>query len=240
MNKGITKIAAVSLKNLKVAYLVTGIIIASMLIQTLIYFIIGVSSGGAIDSSGLSIGNILWMIPIWAAIAIPLGHFRRIVNLGGKRDNFIRGCFLVYTTMALVGALANTLIYYTYDRLIQTSGVFSEEAFGGVMNVVEIFGWTNNGMIVAFLQQFAFLFLLMSVIHTLVAMQDKPYGWITDGVIAAIISTFVPIASLRPALLGFFWLIIFQPNAFFQIAACLVLGIAVFTLNKPIFARKAV
>lgn len=240
MCKGAWKIAKVNMRNCKVAYIVAGVTALTMLVQTFIYIIIATTSGGSFDNSNLSVGNVLWLAPLLAAILIPAKNFRKIINLGGKRDNFVLGCLMIYVIFAAVGALANTLIYYSLDRFIQTSGFFNKGVFGGVMNVAEIFGWTQNGAVVAFAQQFAFLFLALSVIHTLTAMQDKWYGWATDVVIAAIIAVFTPIAALRPALLGFFNLIIFQSNAFLQIAACLILGLAVYALNKPIFARKVI
>jgi len=42
--------------------------------------------------------------------------------------------------------------------------------------VMCVFGWFENGMIVAFFQQFPFRILLASFTHTLTAMQDKWYG----------------------------------------------------------------
>ena len=102
-----------------------------------------------------------------------------------------------------------------------------------------VLGWMGNGPVVAFIQQFAFLLLLAAVIHTLTAAQDKWYGWAADILIIAVIAVFTPIAPLRASLAWFFNLIIFQ-SAYIQIPACLVLAAAVYSLNKPILARKAI
>jgi hypothetical protein len=110
----------------------------------------------------------------------------------------------------------------------------------GTLDVSYWFGWHNNGVIVAFLRQFAFLFLLATFVHTLTAIQDKLYGWVTDVLIVAIISVFTTIAPLRASLVWFLNLIIFHPNAFLQIAACLILATAIYSLNKLILARKAI
>ena len=72
------------------------------------------------------------------------------------------------------------------------------------------------------------------------AAQDKWYGWVADILIIAIISVFTPIAPLRAALVRFFNLIIFHSNAFIQIAACLILALVVYSLNKLLLARKAI
>jgi len=84
------------------------------------------------------------------------------------------------------------------------------------------------------------LFLLASFVHTLVSIQDKWYGWVTDVVLIAIISVFTPIAPLRAVLVVFFNMIIFHPNALLHILNCVGIGLIIYALNKPIYARKAI
>lgn len=240
MSKQAWTIAKINLKNIKSAYFTVGIVALTMLVQFIIQMVIAAVSGKVFDQSGLSVGCVLWLLPLMAAIIIPTKNFRRIVNLGGKRDHFIWGSLMVYAALALIISAVNTLIYYTFDSFIQSSGYFGADHMGGVMNAIEVFGWTANGGIAAFAQQFAFLLLVSAAVHTLVAMQDKWYGWVTDVLLAAIISVFTPIAPLRAVLIGFFNLIIFQSNVFLQIAICLVLAIVIYSANKPIYARKAI
>jgi hypothetical protein len=111
---------------------------------------------------------------------------------------------------------------------------------GGILDIMHVFGWINNGIVVAFFQQFAFLLLFAAFVHTLTAMQDKWYGWVADVLIIVIISVFTPIAPLRASLAWFFNLIIFHSNAFLQIAACLILAFVIYSFNRFIFARKAI
>jgi len=188
----------------------------------------------------ISIGNFLWLLPLLAAIIIPTRNFRRILNLGGKRDNFLLGSLIVYVIIAAFISLGNVLINYTVDVLIERAPFYDTNMFGGVVNLVEVFRWVDNGAVIAFFRQFAFLFLLATFVHTLTAIQDKWYGWAVDVAIIAIISVFIPIAVLRSALVWFFNLIIFHQNAFLQIGACLAIGIAIYALNKPILARKVI
>ncbi len=238
MNKG-WKIAKICLRNSHLAYAIAGITALSMLLQTVIYALIYLNTDKSYDNSNLSIGCVLWLAPLLSAIFIPAKHFRKIVNLGGRRDGFIAGSFLVCALMALGGALANTVIHYTFDYFMQEIGFFTGP-MGGTLNLVEAFGWVNNGPVLAFLQQFAFLFLAMSAIYTLTAMQGKWYGWATDAAIGAIVAIFVPIEALRPFLVNFLFLITACPNAYLHITVCLILGTVIFALNKPIFARKAI
>lgn len=244
-------IAKINLKNIKIPYFVTGLIFAIIFVQSIIYTIIAVSSKSAGHQLQISTGNYFWLLIIMAAIFIPIKNFRRIVNLGGKRDGFFWGCLSCYAILAGAVTIANTFLYYTYERFLISTGYYKgyealvqnpalmDNNYISV-NLIEVFGWQGNGAVIAFVQQFAFLFLLASVIHTLTAMQDKWYGWVTDVIIAAILGVFIPIAPLRAWLIRFFNLIIFNSNAFIQIAACMLLAIAVYALNKLIFARKAI
>jgi hypothetical protein len=188
----------------------------------------------------ISVGNYLWLLLVMAAIFIPAKNFRRIINLGGKRGNFFWGSLVTYAILACAVSLVNVVFNYGFDRLFEASPNFDRSYFGGVINLTEVFGWTRYGAVVAFLQQFAFLFLFAVFVHTLTASQDKWYGWAADVASVAIISVFTPIAPLRAALVWFFRAILFHPNALFQIIFCLVLAAAIYSLNRPIFSRKAI
>jgi len=150
-----------------------------------------------------------------------------------------------------VGSLANAIFYYTYDKFLigtgayvgigaflKDSSMFSNKNI--VVNLIELFGWNSHGVFLAIIQQFVFLILLAAVVHTLSSIQDKWYGWVIDVIIAAFLGLFIPIASLRPTLLSFINLIVFNSNAFVQIVICLILAILIYALNKPILSRKAI
>jgi len=230
-------VARINFRNIRLAYIITGIVFFAVLAQDIVLLILdatGVYLGNA-DNMTVGIGNYLYLVILLGAIFIPSLNFQKMMNLGGKRDDFFKGCIVAYAIMAAAVSLAGVIIYYTYERL-----VISLYYVGGNLNVLYWFGWLNNGPVVAFAQQFAFLFLVASVAHTLTALQDKWYGWITDIVIVAIISVFTPIAPLRAALVWFFNLIIFHPVALVQIAACLILAIVIYLINKPVLARKVI
>ncbi len=244
-------IAKLNLRAMRVPYIVSGIIIACIFIQSIVYLIIALATGKAGNQANPSTGNYLYLVLIIAAIYIPLTHFRRVMNLGGKRDSFFWGCFATYGVLAAGVTLANTLLTYTLELGLKSTGYYI--GFNELMQnpalmdtkyvsvtLVDVFGWGARGLFFEIVQQFAFLLLLAVVIHTFTAAQDKWYGWVTDAVLAAILGTFIPIAPLRNLLLGFFYLTIFNENAFLQIAVCLVLSVAIYALNKPIFARKAI
>jgi hypothetical protein len=198
----------------------------------------------------VSSGVYLWLLILMVAISIPVKHLRKIVNLGGKRDGFFWGSLNTYIILAGAVSLANTIYFYTIEKLLNSTGYFvGVNAFiqnTALMdnhyinvNLIELFGWDRGGIATAFFQQFAFLLLFAVVVHTLTSIQGKWYGWVTNLTIAAILATFIPIRQLRPALLWFFDLIIYS-SAFLQISACLLLAAVIYSLNKPILARKVI
>ena len=233
MCKYIWATAKLNLRTIESAYWSAWATAGVFLVQAIVFAILtanGVNMGG----EGLSIGNYLWLLPAVAAIQIPAYNYRRIMNLGAKRDNFFWGSLWCYAIIAAVVSLVNTLMYYFVDSFMNRN-----EYFSNVLNAVEGMGWAENGVLAVFFQQFAFLLLLAVFIHTLVAVQGKWYGWATNVAIIAIISVFTPIAPLRAVLAGFFYLIIFA-NPFLQVMACLVLAAGVYGLNVIVFARKAI
>ena len=244
--------AKTNLRFMFVPYLVTAVATGLVAVQIVVMLIL--EANGINSGSQLSFGHFLWLLPVFAGIFIPARNFRRIVNLGGKRSNFFWGSLITYIIIAFAVAIANTLIFYIIDLPIIEAETFmpfypfEPEYFflgepghiGGIANVIDVFGWVDNGIVFAFLQQFAFLFMVGTIVHTLTAIQDKWYGWLSSAVIIAIISVFTPIAPLRAALVWFFDLIIFHNTAVLQIAACVVIGLAVYAVNKPVLARKRI
>ena len=232
-------VAKANFRNIKTAYVIMAIVLGCILVQDVVMLFIGMARGagyyGIEGNMTVSFGNYLFLLVILSAIFIPSMNFRKIMNLGGKRVDFFQGCAVTYAIMAAAVSLVCVILYYTYDRFV-VSLLYN----GGTMDVLYWFGWIGNGVVVAFIQQFAFLLLFSVFLHTLVAAQDKWYGWAADVLIVAIISVFTPIAPLRASLVWFFNLIIFNSSAILQIASCLILAIAVYALNRPILARKAI
>ena len=85
----------------------------------------------------------------------------------------------------------------------------------------------------------SFLFFLSTFVHTLTAAQGRWYGWVANAVIAAVIAVFLPIAPLRAALVWFLELVLFHQNSLLQIAACIVLGLAIFMINRTMLNKQA-
>lgn len=219
------------LKNLKIAYFITALGLIQLFIK-----IIAVNFGSNLSNQiEISGGCFLWLLILLAAIFIPGVNFKKFINLGGKREIFFWGSLMTYVLLCIIISFCNTIIFYTLDNII-----ISKNYFEGLVNLIQIFGWNQNGMIITFFQQFAFLLLAATAIHTLTAIQDKWYGWITDVAIIAFLTVFITISPLRQVLISFFILIVFHTNALMQIANCLILTCIIYSLNKPILSRKII
>jgi hypothetical protein len=235
MCKKVWATAKLNMKNIKAAYIVTAIVIIGLISNYIIQAIIFASGGGwdTSESSNISVAWMLWLLPILVAVLVSAGNFRRTMNLGGKRDTFFWGSLTIYAIFA-AGASILGIILDGIETLV-VAGL----SWGTLWTSANVFGWSGYGVISTFFQQFAFLFLVAAFVHTLVAIQDKWFGWVADVLIIAIISVFTPIAPLRAALAWFFNLILFE-SPFLQIPICMILALAIYALNKPILARKAI
>ncbi|MDR1263895.1 MAG: hypothetical protein LBK46_10505 [Oscillospiraceae bacterium] len=234
MNKRVWAIAKLNFKNIKTAYFITGLLLVMMIAQIIVDVVLAMMGEYLVENVGISLGWFLWAAVALAAVLIPAKNFKRVANLGGKRDGFRRGSLAVYAALSGGTALASAVVYYALDRTM-----FQDGKYGYMLSAPDIFGWAAHGAAAVFFQQFAFLLLLAMFIHTLTSIQDKWYGWAADTALVTVISVFTPIAPLRAVLARFFRAILFAPPAL-QIASCLILAAALYALSKPIYAKKVV
>jgi len=126
------------------------------------------------------------------------------MNLNLKKAEYVKGNAIGYVLIALVLSALNLAAYMTFDASI------SQLPNSGLINLLDIFGWAEHGLAIAFFQQFTFLLLLAVVIHSLTTVQTFWYGIAIDVAIVAVISIFTPIQSLRALLIDFLNLITFH------------------------------
>lgn len=107
-----------------------------------------------------------------------------------------------------------------------------------VVNLMELCGWTENGIIIAFLQQTLFLALVMIFLHVLLSMQPYWYGWVADVILTAVICVFTPIAPLRHVLSAFFAAVMFNSNSLLHIVICTVLSMLLAAAGLAVLKRK--
>ena len=235
MNKSLKTIIKLNLKYIGGAYIALAAGIGAMLANYIIYVVQYMHGTSLQGNEGVSAGWGVWALPVAAGIIISSRNFRRIMSLGGNRENYFKGVLIVYVILAAAASLIGLIFYYALDIPFTAAGIY-----GGIITVPEVFGWLARGPAIFFLQQFAFLFLTICFTHTFCALQGKWYGWVVNAVFIAGIPVFSAIEPLRNILAGYFYLIFFFPNALVQIVCCLAIGFAFYLLNKPILARKPI
>lgn len=177
----------------------------------------------------LSNGNYTWLLAIMTPFLFVFYDFTKLIHLGTSKKDYFIGSLASYGLMALLVSLANTGIHVLIDPLNHTQTV---------INMIDLCGWTVNGMLIAFLQQTIFLLLTMIFLHVLLSMQPYWYGWLTDSVLASIICIFTPVAPLRHLLAGFFKVIMFNSNALLHIGVCLLLCTILSLVGLTVLKRK--
>ncbi|WP_050696711.1 hypothetical protein [Anaeromassilibacillus senegalensis] len=178
----------------------------------------------------LSNGNYTWLLAILTPFFFVFYDYIKLIHLGTSKKDYFLGSLVGYGLTALIVSLVNTCILVLIDPLNQTQTV---------LNLMDLCGWTDNSMFTAFLQQTVFLLLTMIFLHVLLSMQPYWYGWLSDGVLAAIICIFIPVAPLRHILAGFFKLIMFNSTAQLQIAVCLSLCALLSLAGLAVLKKKS-
>lgn len=207
-------------------------IVKRLLASNKISFIITIFVVFCATSSGdvvLSNGNYTWLLAILSPFFFVFYDFSKLMHLGANKKDYFIGCLISYGLLAFCISLINTIIHLLIDP------VYSAQT---VINMMDVCKWTENGIMVAGLQQMFFLFLIMVFLHVLLSMQTHWYGWLVDVLLVAIICIFTPIAPLRTILSGFFQLIMFNSNAFLHICICLLLSVLLSFSGLMVLKRK--
>ena len=194
-------------------------------IVTALVVVCATSSGETV----LSNGNYTWLLAVMSPFFFVLYDFSKLMHLGASKRDYFLGCLISYGLLAFGISLLNTLTHLVIDPAYQAQTV---------INMMDVCHWTENGIILAGLQQMFFLLLVMVFLHVLLSMQAHWYGWLTDTILAAIICIFTPIAPLRAVLGQFFALIMLNSNAILHIGICLLLSAALSLAGIAVLKRK--
>ena len=129
----------------------------SFIITTLVV-LCATSSGSVV----LSNGNYTWLLAALTPFFFVFYDFTKLIHLGASKKDYFAGCLISYGFLAFCISLVNTLIHLLIDP------VYSAQT---VINMMDVCKWTENGIIVAGLQQMFFLLLIMIFLHVLLTMQ---------------------------------------------------------------------
>ena len=182
------------------------------------------------DNTIISLGNYLYLLCLLAPIFVASINYSKLMHIGVKKKTYLTGSIINYVVFAAVVSLLAVGCYYFVDIPLDSDQ-------NPIYNLIVIFGWNTN-VFTAFLCQFAFLFFVEVVVHTLTFIQTKWYGFVWDIVIVTIISVFTPIAVLREVEVFFFNMILFVNPAIVQITVCLVLSIFILWTNLFYLKRR--
>ena len=194
-------------------------------IITALVVLCATSSGDVV----LSNGNYTWLLAVLTPFFFVFYDFSKLMHLGASKKDYFSGCLISYAFLAFCISLVNTVIHLLIDP------AYSAQT---VINMMDVCKWTENGIIVAGLQQMLFLLLVMVFLHVLLSMQPYWYGWLTDALLVAVICIFTPIASLRGILAGFSRLVMLNGNAVLHIGVCLLLSAALSLVGLVVLKRK--
>lgn len=198
----------------KISFIITALVV-----------LCATSSGNVV----LSNGNYTWLLAVLTPFFFVFYDFTKLMHLGTSKKDYFFGCLSSYMFLAFCISLVNTVIHLLIDP------IYSAQT---VINMMDVCKWTENGVIVAGLQQMFFLLFVIIFLHVLLSVQPHWYGWLTDAVLAAIICVFTPIAPLRTALAGFFQIIMINSNAVLHIGICLLLSAALSTGGLLVLKKK--
>lgn len=113
MNK-VLMITKLNLRQIKVAYFITGLVFLLMFAS----YITNLCIPGSENNTLVSAGNALELLPIFAAIFIPAKNLRKTMNLGVRRKDFFKGCLPAYAILSVAVTLIILLFHYTVDRFM--------------------------------------------------------------------------------------------------------------------------
>lgn len=197
-------------------------------IITAVFVLCATSSGET--GTALSNGNYTWLAAVMAPFFTVYYGYAKLICLGASKRAYYVGSLVSYGLLSLFVSGVNGAIRLFIDPLNGTQRV---------VNMMDLCGWMKNGIVAAFFQQTMFLLLVMIFLHVLLSMQPHWYGWLVDGILAAVICVFTPIAPLRQILAGFFKLIMFNPNPSLHIGVCLLISAALSFAGLAVLKRKS-
>lgn len=178
----------------------------------------------------LSSGNAWYPLLIVAPVLVATRHITKVMHLNAAKEDFLAGAVLLYALLAASVSAANHAFHYSLDQ--SWSQTFQ------VVNLAETFGWTSNGPLISFLQQFAFLLLLALGVHCLASMQRSWVGWSVGPLLIALCSASLvlePLVSARTWVAGF---LVFHPSAAVQVSSCLIAVAVLYGISLAALRRR--
>lgn len=135
----------------KISFIITAVVV-----------LCATSSGDVV----LSNGNYTWLLAVMTPFFFVFYDFKKLMHLGANKKDYFSGCMISYVVLTFFISLVNTLIHLLIDPAYSASTV---------INMMDVCKWTENGIVIAGLQQMFFLLLVMVFLHVLLSMQTHWY-----------------------------------------------------------------
>jgi hypothetical protein len=167
-------------------------ILGTIAISILANVIVSLSLGDNGENKQVSAANLLTVFLLFIGSVLPAGLFRRVMNLGATRKEYYAGMLLVYALWSAIFAMLNIIWLQIEIGFIRN--------YENTFNILEIFGWSQFGIVGMFVYQFGAYLLLISLLNLLFSGLRHVLGWVVWVVFIAAIPIFTSIPSLRHTL----------------------------------------
>lgn len=225
-------VAKLNLTNLGPAYVTTACVFLLMGFPNVVQLVQAGPNEYFERSYLVSNGLVLYVLVVLAAVLVPAVHFNKIMHLGGRKRDYLEGTAMTYAVVAAAVSLANLVCNMTLDQ--------SWRQTFQVINLVDLFGWADNGAGIAFLQQLVFLLVLAALAHTLATVQGSRAGWVVDLVLAGAVGLLVAIGPLRAGLVFLVGALTVHPSVWVQVASCVLVAAGAYAVNVAIVNRRTI
>lgn len=188
--------------------------------------------GMKVESLGFS--TWLYVFAIVIPVLLATSNFNKTMRLGAKKKDYFVGVLIILAILSAVLSFACIATYYAIDKPITDN-------LAHFYSLYNVFGFAANGIVVGFLQQFGFIFMLSILMFLFASIQDTWKGWVTAGGIVIFALTTLLVGVLREYVWqkGLLYLLVTgHPAA--QICFTLVVGLALYFLYLLILKRKKI
>ena len=216
--------------NLRSAWMTTLTIVMVVTVPSIIQIVQAGPDEYFANSYLLSSGNAWYPLLVVAPAIVATRHIAKVMHLNAAKEVFLGGAVILYALLALAVSATNLGFYHVLDR--SWAQTFQ------VVNVADVVGWTNHGVLVAFVQQAVFLLLVGIAVHCLVSLHGSWTGWLIDLALLALISaSFVvePLISVRGWIVE---LLVVHPVAIVQIVSCVIAAMALYAISLTTLRRQ--
>lgn len=222
-------VTRLSLSNLTLAWAVLLAVFALFTIPSVIQVVQAGPDEYFEKSYLLSSGNAFYVLLFIGPAVVAARHLTKVMHLNAAKESYLGGAVLLYGLLAVGVSAANHAVYYTLDQ--SWAQTFQ------VVNLAAVLGWTSNGALVGFVQQFAFLFVVAVAVHTLASLQRTWLGWSIDLVLIGVFSVSLVMEPLVSMRVWLFDMVAMHTSPLIQVGSCLVAavllcGAALFVLRR--------